>query len=403
VSSVVADREKADKSGRNYDLVLFGATGFTGRLTAEYLARRAPAGCRWALAGRNRAKLEAVRDGLTAIDPTLAELPLLIADVTEPDSLRAVTADTRVLVTTVGPYISHGEPLVAACAATGTDYLDLTGEPEFVDLMFTRYHHQATQSGARLIHCCGFDSIPHDLGVLFTVGQFPDDVAISVDGVVRAAGNVSGGTLHSAITAFSRVRSSAAAAKSRKRVEQRPSDRRARAVTSGPRHADGFWLLPLPTVDPQVVARSARALKSYGPDFSYRHYAGVRRLPIAVGGVLAMGTLAALAQLPPTRALLLSRMKPGDGPSEQQRDKGWFRVRFTAEGGGRRIVTEVSGGDPGYGETAKMLSEAALCIAFDELPDTRGQVTTAVAMGEALTKRLIAAGITFRTVEDSLS
>jgi short subunit dehydrogenase-like uncharacterized protein len=403
MNSVLTERERADKSGRNYDLVLFGATGFTGGLTAEYLARHAPAGCRWALAGRNRAKLEAVRDCLTAIDPTLAELPLLIADVTDPDSLRAVTGDTRVLVTTVGPYISHGEPLVAACASTGTDYLDLTGEPEFVDLMFTRYHFQATQSGARLIHCCGFDSIPHDLGVLFTVSQFPDDIAISVDGVVRAGGNVSGGTLHSAITAFSRVRSSAAAAKSRKRVEQRPTDRRARAVTSGPRHTDGFWLLPLPTVDPQVVARSARALKSYGPDFSYRHYAGVRRLPIAVGGVLAMGTLAALAQLPPTRALLLSRMKPGDGPSEQQRAKGWFRVRFTAEGGGRRVVTEVSGGDPGYGETAKMLSEAALCIAFDELPDTGGQVTTAVAMGEALTKRLIAAGITFRTVEDSMS
>ncbi|MGI8667471.1 MAG: saccharopine dehydrogenase family protein [Jatrophihabitans sp.] len=397
----MSEHERAATAGRDFDLVLFGATGFTGRLTAQYLARNAPDGCRWALAGRNRAKLEAVRSELAAIDGRWSELALLIADASDADSLRTVAASARVVLSTVGPYIVHGEPLVAACAASGTDYLDLTGEPEFVDLMYTRYHEQASRTGARLIHCCGFDSIPHDLGVYVAVGLLPDDVAITVDGVVRAGGSLSGGTVHSAVTAFSRVRSSAAAARARHESEDRlPAEgRRSRATNTPPRRSAGLWLLPLPTIDGQVVARSGRALARYGPDFNYHHYAGVRRLPVAVGATLGLAGLAALAQLPPTRKLLLGRIQPGDGPSEQRRAEGWFSVRFTATGGGRRVVTEVSGGDPGYGETAKMLGEAALCVAFDELPPHSGQLTPAVAMGQSLVDRLSAAGIVFRVIE----
>ncbi|HTZ45489.1 MAG TPA: saccharopine dehydrogenase NADP-binding domain-containing protein [Jatrophihabitans sp.] len=383
---------------RPYDLVLLGATGFTGGLTAEYLARHAPATLRWAIAGRSQAKLAAVRDRLAAIEPGLAGLPLLTADSTDPDSLAALARDTRVLVSTVGPYLRHGEPLVAACAAAGTDYLDLTGEPEFVDAMYLRYHHRAVQTGARLIHCCGFDSIPYDLGVLYTVRQLPDDVPVTVDGVVRAGGQPSGGTLASALTALSRPRQAAAIAKERKRVEARPVGRTARAAATGPRRLDGMWLLPLPTVDPQVVARSARALAAYGPDFTYRHYAGFRRLPVAAAGAVGLAGVVGLAQLPPARRLLESRLAPGEGPSAERRARSWFRVRFHAEAGDRRLVTEVSGGDPGYGETAKMLAEAALCTALDELPATSGQVTTAVALGDALLARLQAAGIAFRTV-----
>jgi saccharopine dehydrogenase (NAD+, L-glutamate forming) len=387
---------------RSYDIVLFGATGFTGRLTADYLARHAPGNCRWALAGRNRAKLEAVRAELSSADPALAQLPLLIADVGDPASLAAVAGSTRVVVSTVGPYLQHGEPLVAACAQAGTDYLDLTGEPEFVDLMYARYHEQAVRSGARLIHCCGFDSIPHDLGVYFTVGLFPDDVPITVDGVVRAGGRPSAGTVHSAITAFSRVRASAEAARARRKLEHRPADRRARAVQTPPRRVDGMWLLPLPTIDPQVVARSGRVLPRYGPDFTYHHYAGVRKLPVAVGSVLGMAAVAGLAQVPPARRLVLSRFESGTGPSQQQRADSWFKVRFTATGGGQRVVTEVSGGDPGYDETAKMLAESALCVAFDDLPATAGQVTTAVAMGQPLIDRLTRAGLRFRVLEQSV-
>ena len=148
-----------------------------------------------------------------------------------------------------------------------------------------------------------------------------------------------------------------------------------------------------------MVRRSAAALSRYGPDFRYRHSLVVRRLPTAVGGVLALGGLTGLVRIPPVRDWLLRRAAPGRGPSAEQRAKGWFSVRFVGEGGGRRVVTEVSGGDPGYDETAKMLAESALSLAFDELPETAGQVTTAVAMGDALVTRLTRAGIQFRAVD----
>jgi saccharopine dehydrogenase (NAD+, L-glutamate forming) len=173
---------------RPYDLVLFGATGFTGGLTAEYLARHAPPGMTWALAGRNRGKLEALRDRLAAIDPAHGDLALLHADATDEGSVRAIAEQARVVVTTVGPYLRHGDPLVAACAKAGTDYLDLTGEPEFVDRTYVRHHAEAVASGARLVHACGFDSVPHDLGVLYTVEQLPAGVPLEVRGYVRAGG-----------------------------------------------------------------------------------------------------------------------------------------------------------------------------------------------------------------------
>ena len=193
---------------RRFDIVLFGATGFTGGLTGEYLAANAPTETRWALAGRNMSKLEDVRRRLAAEHPAAAELELLRADVNDPDSVRAIAEATKVVITTVGPYIRYGEPLVAACAAAGTDYVDLTGEPEFVDAMWLRYDDAARRSGARIIHSCGFDSIPYDLGVLYTVEQLPEGVPIKVDGFVQAGGTFSGGTYHSAINAFARVRQS---------------------------------------------------------------------------------------------------------------------------------------------------------------------------------------------------
>ena len=380
---------------REHDLVLLGATGFTGALTALQLARHADEGTRWALAGRNRGKLEALRESLRV------DVPLLHADVTDEGSLRDLAASTRVVTTTVGPYVRYGAPLVAACAREGTDYTDLTGEPEFVDRMYVDHHDEAQRTGARLVHACGFDSIPHDLGVLFTVQQLPAGVPLSVRGFVRASGATSGGTFHSAMTAFSRPRQNLEASKARSRVEERSGARRVRGVTRGPLREGslGAWAIPLPTIDPQVVLRSARALERYGPDFSYGHFAAVKRLPVAAGSVAGVGALFALAQVPPARKLLLGRLQPGDGPSEAKRAKGWFKVRFVGEGGGRRVVTEVSGGDPGYGETAKMLAQAALCLAHDDLPPTAGQVTTAQAMGDALIARLQVAGNAFDVLE----
>ncbi|MGW7082687.1 saccharopine dehydrogenase family protein [Streptomyces sp. NPDC054871] len=390
---------KERAADRAYDIVLFGATGFVGVLTAEYLAAHAPEGLRWAIAGRDTGKLERLRDKLTEAHPACAELPLVRADVADPASLREMAGHARVVATTVGPYLEYGQELVAACAEAGTDYVDLTGEPEFVDLMYVRHDARARETGARLVHSCGFDSVPHDLGAYFTVQQLPEGVPLRVDGFVRSNATFSGGTFASALTQFARGPQMLTAARDRRRHEPRLVDRKAYAPPSAPRYAGevGAWALPLPTIDPQVVQRSARALERYGPDFRYRHYAAVKTLPFAVGGAAAVSALVAAAQLPPARRWLSSRLKPGDGPSEQRRAESWFSVRFVGEGGGKRVFTEVAGGDPGYDETAKMLGEAALCLALDDdLPDVAGQVTTAVAMGDALTARLTAAGLSFR-------
>jgi short subunit dehydrogenase-like uncharacterized protein len=384
---------------RPYDIVLFGASGFVGELTARYLAEHAPADCRWALAGRSPAKLERLRETLAGIDPSCAKLPLLHADSGDPASLRELAHSTRVLASTVGPYLQYGEALVAACAEAGTDYTDLTGEPEFVDRMYLTYDKAARESGARLVHACGFDSVPHDLGAYFTVRQLPKGVPLRLEGFVRTRARFSGGTFASALGAMGRGKQMQRAARERRAVEPGPAGgRRVRAPLGRP-HRNGevaAWAMPLPTIDAQVVARSARALERYGPDFRYRHYAAVKWLPVAVGGALAVGSAVALAQLPRARGWLGSLVAPGTGPDEARRARSWFTVRFVGEGGGRRVYTEVSGGDPGYGETAKILAESLLCLAYDELPGTAGQVTPAVAMGDALLERLQRAGIRFR-------
>jgi short subunit dehydrogenase-like uncharacterized protein len=380
---------------REHDIVLFGGTGFTGALTAEYLAANAPASTRWALAGRNQGKLEALRERLGV------EVPLLKADVTDERSIADVAASARVVITTVGPYVTYGEPLVKACAEHGTDYTDLTGEPEFVDRMFVKYHEQAKSNGARIIHACGFDSIPHDLGARFTVEHLPEGLPLTVRGYVQAGGAPSGGTFASALTGFSRVRQNFEAARERKRLEERPDGRVAKAEHGRPRHDRDIdsWVLPFPSIDPQIVVRSARASERYGPHFTYGHYIVVKNLPQAIALPLGVAGVFTLAQIPPARKLLQKRLPQGTGPTEEKRAKSWFRVHFHGEGGGERVVCEVRGGDPGYGETSKMLAESALCLANDDLPETAGQVTTAQAMGAALTERLKRAGIEFSVLE----
>ena len=385
---------------RDLDVVMYGATGFTGALTAEYLARHAPSGLRWALAGRSRAKLEAARDRLADIDPSLATLELIEADSADRDSLDALARRTKVVITTVGPYLQFGEQLVAACAEAGTDYVDLTGEPEFVDRMYVAHHATAERTGARIVHACGFDSIPHDLGAYYTVKELAAKGPVAVRGVVRAGGMVSGGTFHSAMGAFSRARQMREAAAARRKAEPRPEGRSSKAVAGKPHHDKrlGLWLLPMPTIDPAVVARSGAALPAYGPRFTYSHYAGTKTLRYAAGGTVGVTAIALAAQVPPLRNFLLGRVKQGEGPSPARREKSWFTVDFIGEGDGRTVHTRVSGGDPGYDETAKMLAESALCLAFDDNPKVAGCVTTAQAMADNLLARLVAAGIKFETL-----
>jgi short subunit dehydrogenase-like uncharacterized protein len=197
-----------------------------------------------------------------------------------------------------------------------------------------------------------------------------------------------------------RLRQGLRVARQRREREHTPSDRRVHGVAGHPHHdrEAGGWAVPFPTIDPQTVLRSARALARYGPDFTYSHYLVVKRLPVLAGMAAGAGTAIALAQVPATRNLLLKLRDPGEGPTPEQRQRSYFRVRIVGEGGGQRVVSEVRGGDPGYGETSKMLSQAALCLAHDELPQRAGQLTPAVAMGERLIARLQKAGIEFEVV-----
>jgi short subunit dehydrogenase-like uncharacterized protein len=389
------------EGGRQYDLVLFGATGFTGGLTADYLAAHAPTQMRWALGGRNRSKLDAVAARLAAASPEAPKPDVIVADASDQAALREAAESTRVVITTIGPYALHGGPLVAACAAAGTDYCDLTGEPEFVDRVWLEHHAEAERTGARLVHCCGFDSIPHDLGAYFTVQQLPEGAPLTVNGYVKSNASFSGGTFHSAVNGFGRARETLGAAKERRQREPRVAGRQIHAAPARIRHdqALGGWTVPLPTIDGAIVRRSAAELDRYGPDFTYGHNMVAKHLA-TVGAIAGgVGTAFTLAQLPPTRKLLLKLKAPGEGPSEAERERSWFKVVFVGEGGGKRVVTEVSGGDPGYGETSKMLAESGLCLAFDELPQRSGQLTTAAAMGDPLLERLQRAGIRFAVKE----
>jgi len=394
---------------RPYDVVLFGATGFTGGLTAEALARRAGEGpgggrpLRFALAGRSREKLEAVRKRLEALGPGARDVGILEARADDPASLERMAAQARVVATTVGPYAELGEPVVAACVARGCHYVDITGEPAFVDRVIERYDAPARNAGLRVVPCCGFDSIPPDLGAWLTVRELGAADDVRVEAFVRSLGTFSGGTWHSAIHAMSRFRTE----RGRGGALDREPPAEGRVVEALPARvgrepAVDAWVCPLPTIDTQIILRSARFDPAYGLTFRYRHSARVGSLPWLVGGAVGVGAIFALAQLPPTRRLLLRVRDRGEGPSEAQRAKAFFEIVFVGEGDGRRVLTRAAGGDPGYTETSKMLAEAALCLAFDgpRLPDRAGVLTPAAAMAEPLLDRLRAVGLTFECVED---
>jgi saccharopine dehydrogenase (NAD+, L-glutamate forming) len=391
--------EPADPvSPRAFDIIVFGATGFTGGMTAEYLAKSAPAGLRWAIAGRSREALERVKQRLCAIDPRCAAVGCVLASVEDPESLRRMAAQTQVLLTTVGPFIDYGEPVVQACLAEGTDYVDSTGEPAFRALLLERHAEPARARGIRIVPSCGYDAIPADLGAFFTVRELGGSAPIALRGYLSADAEFSGGTERSAIKAMADVPSLQGA----EVPSQRPGARIRIATARIERRPElGGWVAPLPTIDAAVVTSSAAALPTYGPDFTYAHHAVVGSLVRLCAGAMMVALIGTLSRFTAGRALLLRFAKPsGKGPSPERMARSWFKLAFVAESGGRVLRTEVSGGDPGYGETSKMLAESALCLALDraQLPAQAGVLTPAVAMGDALLARLQRAGLRFRVL-----
>jgi len=374
---------------RAYDLVLFGATGFTGGLAAEYLATRlADSPVRWALAGRDRAKLVAVRARIAAIRPRLAELPLVVADTSDVASLRDMAESCRVIATTVGPYARYGEPLVAACVEAGTDYVDLTGEPGWWQGIIERHHDRATLRGVLIVPCCGFDSIPHDLGAYVTARELRSgghgEQPIEMDAYVWARGRASGGTWASAIGILADPRAAMAGLERGMWPHFEPAVQR--------------WVVPLPTIDPLVVRRSAQFEPTLGAALRYRHWLQARSLGQTVGLLAGAGVLMGLVRIPPARNALLRMRSSGEGPTPEQRARGKFIVTLVGRAGDRVVRTEVRGHDPGYDHTAKMIAESALTLVEDRdrLPHAGGVLTPASALHEPLLARLRTTGMEFR-------
>ena len=409
---------------REFDIVLYGATGFVGKLTAEYLARRG-GDARIALAGRSPDKLLAVRESL---GESAASWPILTADASSPSSLNDMAARTRVVVTTVGPYSRYGLPLVAACAAAGTDYADLTGEATFVRQSIDDYHKEAVDTGARIVHSCGFDSIPSDMSVFALYRRAEQDGTGELGDtnfVLRGlSGGVSGGTAASGVEIF---RASSNDPNTRRLLEDPytlTQDRGAepelgpqpdlpwrRGREIAPELA-GSWTTGffMAIYNTRIVRRSNGLLDyAYGTRFRYAEHMSVGSSVLAPltsavasaanNGVVALGTR--FFRFVPRRLVERIVPKPGTGPSKEAREKGYYRAEtYTTTTGGARYVARMSQqGDPGYKATAVMLGECALALAFDrdKLADLHGVLTPAAAMGDALLARFPAAGIELQT------
>lgn len=381
---------------RSSDVTVFGATGFTGRLVAtELVGLMAGRLDRLALAGRDRDRLHDVRAEITANRPDGDAIGIVVADATDPSALARMAAATAVVATTVGPFARHGRQLVNACIEAGTDYVDINGEPAFLIDTIHSHDEAARRRGVRVVCCCGFDAVPTDLGVWLTVRQLPEDQPMDVESFVTFGGALSGGTWNTVLDTLARGHP-------RQRVP-RPDDGRVARSTRPPirRVAGMGWTAPMPTVEPHVVLRSAGLSPVYGPALRFGHSVRLGSTPRLLIAAIGVTVLRGAARVPGLRAAL-GRLRPvGTGPDAQRRARSSFSVTVRAssqvDGVARRASTVVTGGDPGYDETATMLAHSALCLVDDrdELPALAGVLTPAVAFGAPLLARLRHAGMRF--------
>jgi len=394
------------RTARDFDLVLLGATGFTGGLVADYLVNQ-PA-LKWALVGRSR-------DKLAAVARAHGDVPVIVADALDPAAMAEVAHRTRVICTTAGPYAKYGAEVVAACAAAGTHYCDLTGEVSFMRRMIDEHHERAVQTGARIVHACGFDSIPSDLGTWAAQREFAarfGHPATSVTALFgELAGAVSGGTAASAIG----IARAAGEDREIRRLLANPFALDPDPSAPRPPSPDvrsiswdkdlGMFVLPFMMGDTNSrVVRRAHALAGFpwGDNFVYREAmsapGNARGLAMAVGITAGLAGLAFALKRPALREALAKRApQPGEGPDARTRERGHWKARFVAASDRGRLeyVAADPAGDPGYGSTMKMLGESALCLALDELDSPGGVQTPSGAMGAALLDRLRAAGLQF--------
>lgn len=402
-----------------FDIVVFGATSFVGKIACRYLRDTYPDGSvRWAVAARSQSKLD-----LLAKDLFIEDIPQILADADDQASIDTLVAQTKVVISTVGPYALYGEPMVKACAHSGTDYVDLTGEPQWIHAMIEKYQETAQQSGARIVNCCGFDSIPSDLGVYFlqqhAKERFGQTCNVVKTRVKAMKGGASGGTVASLINVVKQASKDAALRKLLANPYALcPPGHKFSAYQTNLSHAKfeegtGSWIAPfvMASINTRVVHRSNALFDAeYGERFLYDEAMMTGRS--MKGGMMGWTVTAMLsglmvgAAIPPTRWLLENTVlpKPGEGPSEQEQLNGFFDYRiFGTTKDNQKITVKVTGDrDPGYGSTAKMLSEAAISLAADESMQQvpGGFLTPAVAYGNTLIERLTTnAGLTFDVLD----
>jgi short subunit dehydrogenase-like uncharacterized protein len=406
-------------SAREFDIIVWGATGFTGTLVAEYLLRQygSDGDLRWAIAGRSPDKLDELRDSLD-VEPEALET--IVADSFDTDSLEDLASRTRVVITTVGPYALYGSALVEACAEAGTHYCDLAGEVQWIRAMIDQHHRRAKETGARIVHCCGFDSVPMDIGVWFLqdrakqeYGQYCNSITMLVKATKGAA---SGGTIASVMNILQESSKDRDVA----RVLVDPYSLNPEGEREGPDGRDqqsavycedaDSWTAPfvMAMINCKVVRRSHALLGyPYGKDFRYREAVmtgdGVPGYLKSMAMTTAIGSFMAGGSWSPTRKVLQAFMPaPGEGPDRELRQSGFFKLMQIGElADGTLLKTRITGDqDPGYGSTSKMLSECAVCLAKNELDSPGGILTPASAMARPLLDRLQDnAGLSFELLD----
>lgn len=406
-------------STEQLDIVVFGATSFVGKILTDYMHRTYGVGkdLKWGIGGRSEKKLQDLKESLGA---SAKDLPVITADASDDTALKNLCDQTRVVVSTVGPYALYGEPLVRVCAETGTDYCDLTGEVQWIRKMIEKYEDKAKASGARIVHCCGFDSIPSDMGVWFLQQQAQEQFgqpALDVRMRVKVAkGGLSGGTVASMMNVAKEAGSDPQLRKELANPfsicpKEHRSSRRQPSIKSAEYDEDfGVWLAPfvMGAINTRVVHRSnALQQAGYGKEFTYDEAMmvgkGMKGRLRGYGITGAMGAFFTASAIGPTRWLVEKLVpSPGEGPSPEEQEKGFFDLRFIGKTeDGRKLITKVTGDrDPGYGSTGKMLGEAAMCLANDVADKPGGFWTPASLLDGKLLERLTSnAGLTFELVE----
>ena len=399
---------------KDFDIIIWGATGFTGRLVAEYIFKNySSEKLNWAIAGRDKKKLINVRDEIAD-----KNIPIIIADSFDEMSLTKMTQKTKVICSTVGPYSKYGSLLVKSCIKTNTHYCDLAGEAQWIRKIIDTYHQEAKNKKIRIVNSCGFDSIPSDMGVYFIHKNLPD-VNIKLDNIsMRLSGfkgSLSGGTYAS----MNNIITEASKDSLIRKILTNPYGLNPEGQRSGPDKRDlnkvkydedsKSWIAPfmMAGINTKIVRRSnALSNYSYGKNFTYDE--SVMTGDGFKGRIKAIISVLPLIFLSAKPGSLLKRIfnyftpKPGQGPNENERENGYYSMRFYIRYNDKsRALVRVTGDrDPGYGSTSKMLAESAICLSKDSLKDTYGIITPSIAMGDQILDRLQAkAGLTFKFIE----